>query len=154
MIYMGGMRGYSATHRAGQAGGRGGQGGLGMRVGGTDDGGVRHGRGKRRQRETLELPKRLAACLSEGRPRPGWVQRALPLLPRQQAALYQPLGTHGQLGVNVALAQGHHTGSCGHKTTGLSTEVNVEYSVTDTRRRTGTLVDRYSGAGGHFSGLT
>jgi len=63
MIYMGGMMRCNTGHRAGQAVGRGGQRGLGMviEVGSTDDGGVRHSRGQRRQRERVELPERLAA---------------------------------------------------------------------------------------------
>lgn len=69
-------------------------------------------------REGVQLPERLAAGVPEGGARPGQERGSLPLLlllPGQQAAVYQPLGANGQLGVNVALAQRHHAGSCGHK---------------------------------------
>lgn len=117
VIYMGGRMGYNTTHRDRYEGWRRGQ---GSRVWGTDDGGVRHSRGQNSKRETFKVPKRLAACLSEGSPRPGRVRGSLSLLTRRQVTLYQPLGAHSQLRVNVSLAEGHHTGSCGHKTTALS----------------------------------
>lgn len=98
-------------------------------VGGTDDGGMRYSWGKRRQGKTVEVPDRLATRWPEGSPRPGRVQGPLALRFSQQGALYQPLGANGQLGVNVALAQRHHTRSCGHR--GIRSSTSIHDRVKD-----------------------
>lgn len=137
MMHVWRMGAEGAAHRAGQAGGRVRQMGGGRRVGvgGTDDGGMRHGWGKRSQGQTVEVPERLATHWPVGGPRPGRVQGPLALLLSQQAALYQPLGADGQLGVNVALAQRHHARSCGHR--GIRSSATVRDRAEDTRTPTG-----------------
>lgn len=136
MMHMWRMRAEGAARRAGQAGGRVRQMGGGRRVGvgGAGDGGMRYSWGKRNQGETVEVPERLATRWPVGSPGPGRVQGPLALLLSQQAALYQPLGADGQLGVNVALAQRHHTRSCGHR--GIRSSTTNRDRVKDTRTPT------------------
>lgn len=110
MVGVGGRVALSSAHRAGQTGG----GERGERLA------FMAARLRVGEREGVQLPERLAAGVPEGGARPGQVRGSLPLLlllllPGQQAAVYQPLGANGQLGVDVALAQRHHAGGCGHK---------------------------------------